>query len=229
MTDFTSRAPPRGHPQVAAVPRRISDSTIRRLSHYLRALEAMKRAGAATVSSDELAEGGGTTAAQVRKDLSQFGSFGKRGLGYDVRGLRARLLGILGLDRRWRVVLVGAGRIGSALFEYPNFALRGFDCVAVVDADPRKVGTRWGLVRIRPAEELEEVVRESAADLIIVAVPPEAAQNVANRAVAAGVKGILNFAAVKLRVPPAVPLTNVNLVMELEGLSFAVTQIGKDA
>lgn len=189
----------------------------------------MERAGATTVSSDELAEGGGTTAAQVRKDLSQFGSFGKRGLGYDVRELRARLKGILGLERRWRVVLVGAGRIGSALFEYPNFAARGFDSVAVVDSDPRKVGARWGSVRIRPVEELEDVIREHAADIVVLAVPPEAAQSVADRAVAAGVKGILNFAAVNLRVPAGVPATNVNLVMELEGLSFAVTQIGKDA
>lgn len=182
-----------------------------------------------TVSSEELAAGGGTTAAQVRKDLSQFGSFGKRGLGYDVRELGCRLRAILGLERQWRVALVGAGRLGSALFEYPNFAVRGFDYVAVVDADPRKVGTWWGRVRIRPVEELEDVVREVDADLIILAVPPEAAQGIADRAVAGGVKGILNFAAVTLRVPPHVAVTNVNLVLELEALSFAVTQVGKEA
>lgn len=209
------------------VRRHISDSTIRRLSHYLRALEAMERAGATTVSSEELAEGGGTTAAQVRKDLSQFGSFGKRGLGYGVRELSASLRGILGLERRWSVVLVGAGRIGQALFEYPNFATRGYDCVAVVDADPAKVGQVWGPLRIRPAEELEDVIREAEADLVILAVPLEAAQRVAERAVAAGARGILNFAAVKLKVSPGVPVTNVNLVMELEALSFAVTQLGQ--
>jgi len=211
------------------VTRRISESTIRRVSHYLRALESMAGGSTSTVSSEDLAEGGGTTAAQVRKDLSQFGSFGKRGLGYDVRELACRLRGILGLERRWRVVLVGAGRIGSALFEYPNFAVRGFDCVAVVDADPRKVGTSWGPIRIRPVEELENVVRDVGADLIILAVPPDAAQGIADRAVAAGAKGILNFAAVTLRVPPHVPVTNVNLVLELEALSFAVTQVGKEA
>jgi redox-sensing transcriptional repressor len=178
------------------------------------------------VSSEELAEGGGTTAAQVRKDLSQFGSFGKRGLGYGVRELGSRLRGILGLDHRWRVVLVGAGRIGSALFEYPNFSTRGFDCVAVVDADPAKVGQAWGSIRIRPADELEAVVRDSGAELLILAVPPEAAQAVATRAVAAGARGILNFAAVTLRVPEGVPVTNVNLVMELEALSFALSKGG---
>ena len=208
--------------------RRISESTIRRVSHYLRALEAMEGT-TPTVSSEELAEEGGTTAAQVRKDLSQFGSFGKRGLGYDVRELACQLRSILGLERRWRVVLVGAGRLGSALFEYPYFTVRGYDCVAVVDADPSKVGTWWGPVRIRSVEELEDVVREAGADLVILAVPPEVAQEIADRAVAAGAKGILNFAAVTLRVPPCVPVTNVNLVLELEALSFAVTQIGKEA
>jgi len=212
---------------MATVPRHISDSTIRRLSHYLRALESMERAGATTVSSEELAGKGGTTAAQVRKDLSQFGSFGKRGLGYGVRELAERLREILGLSRRWNVVLVGAGRIGSALFEYPNFAPRGFDCVAVVDADPAKVGQQWGRVRIRPAEELERVLTETAADLVILAVPPDAAQGVADRCVAAGARGILNFAAVTLKVPDCVPVTNVNLVMELEALSYAVTQLGR--
>lgn len=212
---------------MVAVPRHISDSTIRRLSHYLRALEAMEKAGATTVSSDELAGGGGTTAAQVRKDLSQFGSFGKRGLGYNVMDLGERLRGILGLQRRWSVVLVGAGRIGSALFEYPNFGPRGFHCVAVVDADPAKVGQSWGAVRIRPASELETVIGETLADMVIIAVPAEAAQSVADRAVAAGVRGILNFAAVTLRVPARVPVTNVNLVMELEALSYAVTQLGR--
>jgi len=215
--------------QGPSVPRRISDSTIRRLSQYLRALEDLERSGPTTVSSEELAGGGGTTAAQVRKDLSQFGSFGKRGLGYNVAGLGAHLRSILGLERRWRVVLVGAGRIGSALFAYPNFTRRGYDCVAVLDSDPAKVGTQWGSVLIRGAEDLEDVVREWEADLVILAVPGEVAQRVAERAVAAGAKGILNFAAVTLRVPHHVPVTNVNLVMELEALSFAVTQVGKGA
>jgi redox-sensing transcriptional repressor len=208
------------------VPRRVSDSTVRRISYYLRALEALESDGSETVSSEELAELGGTTAAQVRKDLSQFGSFGKRGLGYDVSELSTRLRRILGLDARWRVAVVGAGRIGSALFEYPNFTARGYDCVAVLDADPGKVGQTWGDVTIRPVEDLERVIRDLRVDLVILAVPPHAAQEVADRAVAAGVRGLMNFASVQLRVPSHVPVTDVNLVMELEALSFAIRQAG---
>lgn len=211
------------------MPTRISDSTIRRLSHYLRALEKMVREGAETVSSEDLAERGGTSAAQVRKDLSHFGSFGKRGLGYQALELASSLRRILGLDARWRVALVGAGRIGSALFEYPNFQARGYDCVAVLDTDSDKVGQRWGDVTIRSADELESVVTGERIDLVILAVPPDAAQDLADRAVAAGARGLMNFASVQLRVPREVPVTDVNLVMELEALSFAITQAGTEA
>ncbi len=193
------------------------------MSHYLRALEEMDRQEETTVSSTQLAEWGGTTAAQVRKDLSQFGSFGKRGLGYEVRGLTERLRAILGVDRRWRVALVGAGRIGAALFEYPNFRLRGFDLVGVLDVADDKVGRSWGELTIRHVEELEDVVSSEDVDLVIIAVPAAAAQEVADRAVEAGARGILNFAPTQLRVPEGVPLTDVNLVMEMEALSFAIT------
>jgi redox-sensing transcriptional repressor len=209
------------------VNRRIPDSTVRRISHYLRALEVMGVQGTPTVSSEELARQGGTTAAQVRKDLSHFGSFGKRGLGYSVPELANRLRDILGLTCRWRVVLVGAGRIGSALFEYPHFARRGYDCVAVLDNDPEKIGMSWGPVRIRPVEELELVVDALKVDIAILAVPAEAAQALAERAVAAGARAILNFAAVQLRVPAHVHVAYVNLVVELEALSFAITQNGR--
>jgi redox-sensing transcriptional repressor len=208
------------------VTRHIPESTIRRISHYLRALEVLESQEATTVSSEELAQRGGTTAAQVRKDLSHFGSFGKRGLGYSVAELADRLRDILGLKCRWRVVLVGAGRIGSALFEYPYFVRRGYDCVAVLDSDPEKIGMSWGSVRIRPVEELELVIDSLKGDIVILAVPPEAAQALADRAVAAGVRASLNFAAVQLRVPADVHVTYVNLVMELEALSFAITQAG---
>jgi redox-sensing transcriptional repressor len=177
-----------------------------------------------TVSSEDLARQGGTTAAQVRKDLSQFGSFGKRGLGYSVLELGLRLRRILGLERRWRVVLVGAGRIGSALFQYPSFAERGYDCVAVLDSDPAKIGRCWGDVEIQSVDLLEEVIRAKDATLVVLAVPSEAAPGLASRAVSAGIRGIMNFAAVQLKVPPHVALTDVNLVMELEALSFAITQ-----
>jgi len=199
------------------------------LSHYLRALESFELEGPFTVSSEELAQRGGTTAAQVRKDLSHFGSFGKRGLGYGVPKLAAKLRGILGLDRRWRVALVGAGRIGSALFAYPDFKLRGFDVVAVLDSNPAKVGECWGDVKVTSSDLLEEVIGGLGIELVILAIPAEAVQEVADRAIAAGVHGILNFAPRQVRVPPHVHLKHVNLVMELEALSFAIGQDGSKA
>ncbi len=203
--------------------RKVSDSTVRRLSHYLRILEQLGRRGADTVSSEVLAGRAGTTAAQVRKDLSLFGSFGKRGLGYRVSDLAEHLRAILGLNRSWRVALVGAGRIGSALFEYADFRRRGFDIVTVLDADPAKVGGRWGDVAVEDAAALEDVVRREAVEVLILAVPSEAAQELADRAVAVGVRGILNFAPTQLRVPPEVAVQDVNMVMELEALSFELT------
>ena len=187
-------------------------------------LELLQDDGGVTVSSEQLARRGHTTAAQVRKDLSHFGSFGKRGLGYSVDELKDRLRIILGLDRVWRVILVGAGRIGSALFEYPDFKKRGYDCVAVVDNDPAKIGEKWGERVIRPAEELESLIKELRATLVILAVPASAAQLVAECSVNAGVRGILNFAPVQIQVPEDIPVENVNLVMELEALSFQITR-----
>lgn len=187
-------------------------------------LELIQDDGGVTVSSEQLARRGHTTAAQVRKDLSHFGSFGKRGLGYGVDELKDRLRIILGLDRVWRVILVGAGRIGSALFEYPDFKKRGYDCVAVVDNDPAKIGEKWGERVIRPAEELESLIKELHATLVILAVPASAAQLVAECSVNAGVRGILNFAPVQIQVPEDIPVENVNLVMELEALSFQITR-----
>lgn len=208
--------------------RKIPQSTVRRLSHYLRSLEGFEGEGG-TVSSEELAARGQTTAAQVRKDLSHFGSFGKRGLGYQVDELRSRLRRILGIDRPWRVALVGAGRIGLALFEYPAFEARGYDCVAIFDNDPEKIGKQWGDQVIRDAADFEEAVDELDIELVILAVPAEAAQGVAGRAVEVGVKGILNFAPIRLNVPPRIPVQDVNLVMELEALSFAISQAEQQA
>lgn len=208
--------------------RKISETTVRRLSLYLRILEWMEAEREPTVSSEDLAERSGTTAAQVRKDLSLFGSFGKRGLGYGVPELASELRDILGLDRTWRVALVGAGRIGSALFEYRGFRDRGFEIVAVLDSDPAKIGRHWGSVRIRPVQDLEDVIRDEGVGLVILAVPAAAGQDVVDRAVEAGARGILNFAPAQLRVPDHVALKDVNLVMELEALSFSLTQSGPE-
>lgn len=203
--------------------RKISESTVRRLSLYLRFLEEFEAGGIHTLSSDELARRGNTTAAQVRKDLSLFGSFGKRGLGYSVQELSATLRGLLGLDRTWRVALVGAGRIGSALFAYDDFRLRGFRIVCVLDSDPEKIGRKWGDIRIRDGAKLEAALAETGVDIVILAVPGSAAQDLADRAVAMGVSAVLNFAPTQLHVPEHVTVRDVNMSMELEALSFALT------
>ena len=207
--------------------RKIPQSTVRRLSHYLRSLEGLPKSGG-TVSSEELAAWGQTTAAQVRKDLSHFGSFGKRGLGYQAGELRESLRTLLGIDRSWKVALVGAGRIGLALYEYPAFRSRGFDCVAIFDSDPEKIGTAWGDQSICALEVFEEVIKERDVELVILAIPADSAQEVASRAVEAGVNGILNFAPIRLNVPAEVPVEDVNLVIELEALSFQITQRKQD-
>ncbi len=203
--------------------RKIAESTVRRLSLYLRFLEDFGEAGAETVSSETLAGRGGTTSAQVRKDLSFFGSFGKRGLGYNVPELTGRLREILGLARRYRLVVVGAGKIGSALVQFGGFRQRGFDIVAIFDRDPAKVGTRWDGLTIQGAEALAAGLRALRPDVVVIATPADAAQSVAETAVAAGVRAILNFAPVSLVVPEEVTVKTVNLAMELEALSYALT------
>ncbi len=205
------------------VARKISESTVRRLSFYLRFLEEFELTGLETVSSDELAHRGNTTSAQVRKDLSLFGSFGKRGLGYNVRELSHTLRGILGLERTWRVALIGAGRIGSALFEYHDFRARGFQIVAVLDSDERKVGQVWGDVTIEDAGDLETLLVAASAEIVILALPADAVQHMVDRVVGAGVKAVLNFAPTQLQVPADVAVQDVNMSMELEALSFMLS------
>jgi redox-sensing transcriptional repressor len=207
----------------ATTPRRISDSALRRLSHYLRFLEAFEAQGRETVSSEELAEQGGTTSAQVRKDLSHFGSFGKRGLGYPVPVLRARLGEILGVGRRWSVALVGAGKLGAALYAYDGFRRRGFHVDAVFDDDPRKIGRRWGPLAVEDVRRLAPSVREHGIEIGVIVTPADAAQQVADAMVDAGLTAILNFAPRKLVLPDGVTLRNVNLAIELEALCFALT------
>lgn len=203
--------------------KRIADSTVRRLSLYLRFLEEFELSGQATVSSDELARRGGTTSAQVRKDLSSFGSFGKRGLGYAVPELARHLREILGLDREWRIIIIGAGNIGTALARYRGFHQRGFSVVAVYDRDPRKVGTRWDGVLVRDIARLAADAAASPPEIAVITVPADDAQTVVDLLVTAGVRGILNFAPAPLTVPPHVALKHVNMALELEGLSYALT------
>ena len=206
--------------------KKASESTVGRLSLYLRLLREFQDGDVRTVSSEDLATRAGTTSAQVRKDLSVFGTFGKRGLGYSVDELAAVLRSILGLEREWRVAVVGAGRIGSALLGYPEFRSQGFHIDAVFDHDPRKIGQRWNGLDVRPDDELEGVLRGGAIDIVIVAVPAAAAQGVVDRVVRTGVRAILNFAPIRLDVPPDVTLKNVNMAVELEGLSYALANGG---
>ncbi len=202
---------------------RISESTVRRLSHYYRVLEEVAAEGKRMISSHLLAEREGITSAQVRKDLSYFGSFGRRGLGYNVEHLRTEIRGILGLDRRWRVALVGAGHIGSALLAYRGFADQGFDVVAVYDADPARIGTTVDGLVVQPIAELSSA---GGYDIGVIATPLRAAQEVADALVAAGVRGILNFAPRKLRIPAELALRTVDMTMEFESLSFALSKPG---
>jgi redox-sensing transcriptional repressor len=205
---------------------KISDSAVRRLSHYLRFLDEFEAAAMRTVSSDDLAERGGITSAQVRKDLSHFGSFGKRGTGYPVGALRERIVEILGLGRTWRVALVGAGKLGAALFHYGGFRRQGFEVVAAFDTDPSKIGRRWGEIAIDDVADLARVVRKREIEIAIITTPAEAAQEVADALVSAGIEAILNFAPRKLIVPPEVTLRDVSLTIELESLTFALTHKG---
>ncbi|MBL8988219.1 MAG: redox-sensing transcriptional repressor Rex [Gemmatimonadales bacterium] len=202
--------------------RNIADNTVRRLSLYLRFLEEFQHQGATTVSSEALAGRGGTTSAQVRKDLSFFGSFGKRGLGYPVPQLIKRLRDILGLGRRYKVIVVGAGKIGSALVQYRGFHERGFDIVAIYDEDPAKVGRPWNGLVVQDAALLEKEAAQLQPDIAVIVTPGEAAQGIADRVVKCGVSAILNFAPVQLQVPEHVTVKAVNLVLELEALSFAL-------
>lgn len=203
--------------------RKIAESTVRRLSLYLRFLEDFEEQGMETVSSEELASRGGTTSAQVRKDLSFFGSFGKRGLGYSVAELVRRLREILGLGKTYRVAMIGAGKIGSALVQYRGFKQRGFEIVAIFDADTGKVGRHWNGLAVKDVKELEPELRKQAVDIAVIVTPADAAQAVADKVVSLGVKAILNFAPIQLIVPDDVVVKTVNLALELETLSYALT------
>ena len=205
------------------VVKRIADSTVRRLSIYLRFLEEFEEGGLATVSSDALARRGGTTSAQVRKDLSFFGSFGKRGLGYSVPELATALRAILGLGKEWRLVIIGAGKIGAALAQYRGFRQRGFHIVAAYDTNADKIGRDLEGIQVRNLNRLEADVASERPDIAVLAIPSEGAQAALDRVVRAGIRAVLNFAPIQLSAPADVTVKTVNMAMELEGLTFALT------
>lgn len=207
--------------------KRIAESTVRRLSIYLSFLEEIEKRGVATTSSEDLARLGGTTSAQVRKDLSFFGSFGKRGLGYSVPELSSRLREILGLGRKWRVCIVGAGNIGSALARYQGFADKGFFVTGIYDSDSAKIGSRSMGLTVRDTASLKRDVEDESYDIVVLTVPSDNAQEIVDKVVGAGIKAILSFAPTQLSVPADVELRTVNMAMELEALTFVLTNPDK--
>ncbi len=199
--------------------------TIRRLSLYLRQLEMLWMEEKKTVSSKDLGKALRLTDSQIRKDLAYFGQFGQPGIGYDVGELISTIRHILGTDQTWNILLVGAGNLGAALSAYRGFAKKGFQLVAVFDSDPKKIGTPVPAnreLKIQPLTDLNQTVRERDIRLAINAVPADAAQDVADRLVAAGIRGIFNFAPVNLDLAAEVPVSSVDLAVQLEQLSFQV-------
>ena len=200
--------------------RGVPEATVARLPVYLRALAGLAEAGTSTVSSDELALAAGVNSAKVRKDLSHLGSYGTRGVGYDVQYLVYQISRELGLTQDWDVVIIGVGNLGHALANYAGFAERGFRIAALLDVDPRRVGESLVGLAVRHLDELDEVVEQHAVSIGVIATPAHAAQEVADRLVKAGVTSILNFAPVVLSVPEGVDLRKVDLSIELQILSF---------
>jgi redox-sensing transcriptional repressor len=198
--------------------------TIRRLSIYVRCLLHLEEDGVKTISSQELADRFNLNSDQMRKDLAYFGEFGVRGIGYYVSGLRAELQRILGLDREWPVALVGLGNLGSALFRYKGFSRQGFRIAVVFDDDPAKIGREIGGVPIVSTRDIAREVKARSIQIAILAIPADAAQAVTDQLVAAGIKAVLNFAPARLRVSKDARLKNVDLSIELETLSFYLSQ-----
>jgi len=201
------------------------DPAVRRLSLYLRHLEVLQKTDRRTISSKQLGSALHLTDAQVRKDLAYFGQFGAPGIGYSIADLVRRLRRILGTDRTWNVCLVGLGNLGAALSAYRGFERKGFRLVAVFDADPSKIGRPVPSlegIAVQPFESLDESVAKLDIRLGILAVPAEAGQWVADRLIAAGVQGLLNFAPVSLNVPAHVAVSSVDMAVQLEQLSFRV-------
>jgi redox-sensing transcriptional repressor len=204
-------------------PEPIPNPAVRRLSLYLRQLEAFRRKDRRTISSKQLGESLGLTDAQVRKDLAYFGQFGHPGIGYRVDDLIAEVRRILGTDKTWNVLLVGAGNLGRALMAYRGFASKGFQLVAVFDSDASKVGKRQATFTVQPLSELAQTVRQQNIRLAMIAVPADFAQDVADQLIESGVRGLLNFAPVSISVPSHIAINSVDLAVQLEQLSFQVS------
>ena len=202
------------------MPLEIPDVVIDRLPLYYRLLERLEAEGRPVISSQELGDELGVTPAQIRKDLSYFGRFGKQGRGYSVHRLANELRQILGLDSRWRVVVIGIGRLGRAIASYPGFEGQGFDIIALYDASPELIGTSIEGKRVRDVSELEADLHEEPIDIGIVAVPGEVAQRVVDTLVEARVSAILNYTPARVQVPPSVELKHINPVLFLQSMTY---------
>ena len=200
--------------------RQVPEGTVTRLCDYLRVLTMMERRDQEKASSEEIGSWAGVKASQVRKDLSYFGEFGRRGMGYEVEKLRMHIQDILGVRRQRPTVVIGAGHLGSALARYPGFSAHGFQIVGIYDNDPARIGHRLGQLKIQSTRELPAHIQERQIDIALLTVPETAAQDVAEFLVANGIRAIVNFAPVLLTLPPDVNLRNVDLARELETLCF---------
>ena len=221
-TDGVSRptAAKASTPAGRAGERGIPEATVARLPVYLRALITLAERGIATCSSEELATAAGVNSAKLRKDLSYLGSYGTRGVGYDVEYLRYQIAREIGVTQDWPVVIVGIGNLGHALANYSGFSSRGFRIAALLDADPNRAGDSIGDLPISAFDSVEEVVAEHGVAIGVIATPAPAAQDVCDRLVAAGVTSILNFAPTVLSVPDGVDVRKVDLSIELQILAY---------
>lgn len=198
----------------------IPDVVIQRLPLYARTLAHLAREGVEIVSSFHLGSLLGSTPAQIRKDLSYFGRFGKQGTGYDVAYLQSQLRQILGLDKEWPMALVGVGLLGQAIARYPGFSAAGFRIAALFDTDPEKVGKKVEGIVIQPVEEMPKVLSARGIKIAILAVPADRAQRVTDLLLEAGVEAILNYAPVSLRVPPEIVVRSIDPVLMLQSVTF---------
>lgn len=200
--------------------RSIPEATVGRLPVYLRALVEMAEAGATTISSETLAEAAGVNSAKVRKDLSHLGSYGTRGVGYDVAYLIHQVRRELGLTQHWPILIAGVGNLGHALANYRGFAERGFRIAALVDIDPGKIGESVGGMTVRHLDDLASLVKQNAVAIGVICTPASAVQEVADRMVGAGIRSILNFAPAVIVVPQGVSVRKVDLAIELQILAY---------
>ncbi len=202
----------------------ISQATIDRLPLYFRTLRLVEEESINIISSDELGRRLDITPEQIRKDLATFGQFGRKGIGYDVHELKEKIENILGLQNKWRLAIVGVGHLGGALANYVNFASLGFSVAALFDKNKKIVGSEVNNIKVNSIDDIKKIIAKKSVDIGVITVPADEAQNVADLLVAAGVKGIWNFAPTKLTVPPFIPLVNEDLSIGLSALSYHMSQ-----